>query len=76
MSLLLRHTPRERDLDPTSAFSNREITVWLYLSPATPHHLERHLTVVPGVLGETDGRRSTAAQLALEGVAVGERGGA
>ena len=36
-------------------------------------HLERDRPLVPEVVGEVDGGHAAAAELALEGVAVGER---
>ena len=40
-----------------------------------PLHLERHRAVVADVVGEVDGGHPAGAELPLDGVAVGERGG-
>ena len=40
-----------------------------------PQHLDRDLAVVLEVLGEVDGGHAALAELALDAVAVGQRGG-
>ncbi len=40
-----------------------------------PHELDGDLAVVPQVLGEVDSRHAALAELALEAIAFGQRGG-